>query len=808
MPARNTVEIVITAKDQASHVLKGIGSGMQGLGAIATAGLGVAALAAGGLTAALYDAAQAGASFQGIEEAFAGLAEASGKSTDRLVSELKRGSAGMASQRDLMLSFNKAASLVSLDFANTLPDAMQYLSKVSSATGQDMSFMIDSLVTGVGRLSPMILDNLGIQVDLNEAYEAYAASIGKSADELTKQEQQTALMNQVMEKLAANTANLPDVTGQADTMMAQFTAQLTDFRDIVGKSLIPAMTKFLEIFILIFANIAPGAQQFLETQLAPALESIANIVDYLVFGDFKGGIFGLHEDHPAVDFFRQLRRGIMAIRAGVPVFDVLAHALNEIAGRAEDYGMTDLANGLRTVAELIANFLKPIGDWISENIKLQDVLIALGIAIAAFLIPILVSIAAAAAPIIGAFVLITLAVAALRQAWETNFMGIRDRAAEFAAWLQVNIPIAMQAVADFWESTLKPALESLWTFLAQTVIPVVIRLAQQFIAFLPVALQTAADFWNNTLLPAMRQAAIFIATDVIPVMLNIYTWLATNIPMAIQTVSTFWQTTLLPAIQTVWSFIQTNLIPVLMTVWDWINTNLPGALQFLANAWNTVLYPAIQEIWNFIQTYIVPLFSALVDVHFAALQVAFTAIQGAWDNVLRPALEDLWEFIQNNIIPLFGDASSEINTNLTPAMQALQTIANLIKKAFDGVKQAVQFVIDRLRELANSIRTLQLPDWLTPGSPTPFEWGLRGISDALSELNNVGLPQFNSQLPQTPATLPTVPQGGNVPQQGQAGQGNNITVVFEGATSIKTQQEADDAAFMMVNGMRARGVNI
>ena len=29
---------------------------------------------------------------------------------------------------------------------------------------------------------------------------------------------------------------------------------------------------------------------------------------------------------------------------------------------------------------------------------------------------------------------------------------------------------------------------------------------------------------------------------------------------------------------------------------------------------------------------------------------------------------------------------------------------------------------------------MELPDWLKPGSPTPFEMGLRGISDALDEL--------------------------------------------------------------------------
>jgi NAD dependent epimerase/dehydratase family enzyme len=41
---------------------------------------------------------------------------------------------------------------------------------------------------------------------------------------------------------------------------------------------------------------------------------------------------------------------------------------------------------------------------------------------------------------------------------------------------------------------------------------------------------------------------------------------------------------------------------------------------------------------------------------------------------------------------------------------------------------------------------LKIPDWLTPGSPTPFEMGIRGVSSAMQDAVNQSLPQFQAKL--------------------------------------------------------------
>jgi len=153
---------------------------------------------------------------------------------------------------------------------------------------------------------------------------------------------------------------------------------------------------------------------------------------------------------------------------------------------------------------------------------------------------------------------------------------------------------------------------------------------------------------------------------------------------------------------------------------------------------------------------------ALVDVSMASWEVATTALQGLWENVLLPALTLVWEFIQNNIIPIVNDLVDGAMTNLekqtsaiqalwenvllpaltkvkdfiadkvSPAIEKLTGFIDSAKGSFDGLTGAIQAIIDKLSRMADKLRNLDLPDWLTPGSPTPFELGLIGIGSAIS----------------------------------------------------------------------------
>lgn len=220
--------------------------------------------------------------------------------------------------------------------------------------------------------------------------------------------------------------------------------------------------------------------------------------------------------------------------------------------------------------------------------------------------------------------------------------------------------------------------------------------------------------WNNNLRPALEALA---------------KWLSVNVPIAMQTLSNFWETTLQPA---------------LMALWTWLSTNVPAAIQTLSNFWNNMLMPALNTVWNFISTYIIPLLGALANVWLALVSKEVEALAGLWQNVLYPALNTVWGFINANVIPVLSQLWSFISTTLLPILDALGTITlPRISDAFSGIGNAIQSVIGWLRNLADRITSLQLPSWLTPGSPTPFEEALWGVAGSLT--GNGGLVAALSQ---------------------------------------------------------------
>ena len=578
------------ARSKIGGAVDGIISNVQKVGGVA---LGIGGLAAGafaGVGAALAKMAIDAAPVEGIERAFEGLAESSGQSADAMIEALQRGSAGMIAQRDLMESYNKAAQLVGTTFANQLPDAMGYLGKVSAATGQDMGFMLDSLVTGVGRLSPMILDNLGIQVNMTEAAEAWAKASGMAAgavidntkamakeeaelaklgqqlvvaktkqaefgantkestrlamgfkiEELTakmaehraelgqlsaangtvststddlienmsKAQQQEALMAQVMEKLATNTAAMPEVLGSASTRMAAFQAKIQDTKDSIGMALLPALGEVVGGFSSLVDLVLPHVTDFFETTLLPIIDKVGHGFDVFVYG----------------------------LKNGKDPIEAIRSALKEM-------GLAEVGDAIGVVVAKIQELwariqplIETVAGWIQQNVQLKDVLIAVGIAIATFvaiaLWPIIQTVLVVIATTVALIAIVTL----LRKAWESDFLGIRTALTGawekikpvlemLWEWLKVNIPAAIDVLVGFWEETLLPAIKAVWEFVDTYLIPILEALREVVGAALVLAGTALAGLWQNKLLPALKAAGGWISDKLGPILDKFVGWL-------------------------------------------------------------------------------------------------------------------------------------------------------------------------------------------------------------------------------------------------------------------------------------------
>ena len=171
---------------------------------------GVALQAVQALGSSFVSAAANGAKLSVLSGSFERLTESIGESSQAMLSMTRGATKGLVSDLDLIQSTNKAVLLGLPVTAKEMGELSKAAVTLGRAMGQDATKSLDDLITALGRSSPMILDNLGLTVKVGEANEKYAASLGKSAEALTDQEQKTAFYNAAMEAARKKTADLGD----------------------------------------------------------------------------------------------------------------------------------------------------------------------------------------------------------------------------------------------------------------------------------------------------------------------------------------------------------------------------------------------------------------------------------------------------------------------------------------------------------------------------------------------------------------------------------------------------------------------
>lgn len=196
-----------------------------------------------------------------IEESYRRMTAQANISSEELLKQLRATSAGTVAATDLMLSANRAMALGVGDDMETVTQLMEIARLKGRALGLDTTQAFNDIVTGIGRGSPLILDNLGITIKLGEAQEMYADKLGKTVAELTDAEKKQALLNAVMESGRQEVAAAGEIQVTAAEKIQQLKAQFADTADTLGRTLIPAATKLLEAVTPMLEKVAGWIEQ-------------------------------------------------------------------------------------------------------------------------------------------------------------------------------------------------------------------------------------------------------------------------------------------------------------------------------------------------------------------------------------------------------------------------------------------------------------------------------------------------------------------------------------------------------------------
>ena len=237
---------------QAKEQIAGIDKAFGGLSSVLTGGLGGAAgliglgataAAIGAVGAAIDEAVQAADRVDKLKFSFDNLAASAGQSGDAMLKSLRAASNGMVSDSDLILSANKAMLLGVASNADEMGTLFEIARARGQAMGLDVTQAFNDIVTGLGRGSALILDNLGITIDAASANEEYAKSIGKVASQLTEQERKQALINATL----AQSKNITRGGGSgAATASAQSQVAQENLKVEAGRFFAPGERDFLQ----------------------------------------------------------------------------------------------------------------------------------------------------------------------------------------------------------------------------------------------------------------------------------------------------------------------------------------------------------------------------------------------------------------------------------------------------------------------------------------------------------------------------------------------------------------------------------
>ena len=155
-----------------------------------------------------------------------------------------------------------------------------------------------------------------------------------------------------------------------------------------------------------------------------------------------------------------------------------------------------------------------------------------------------------------------------------------------------------------------------------------------------------------------------------------------------------------------------------------------------------------------------------------AISAAVALLYEAWENDwggIRTTLKAVWE---DTLKPIFEQVKQWLGVNIPVAIDALTTAFNWVKVnvlepiagAFDNIGEAIQKVIGWVGTVGEKLASIKdkLPDWLVPGSPTPFELGLLGIADALGIVEQAQSTAFSAMGTRGAEGIATSGFGGGV----------------------------------------------
>ena len=190
----------------------------------------------------------------GMKTAFNTLSGATNNSAIAL-KELQKATNGTMSSFDLFQQANNAMILGVADNSETMAEMFDIAQRLGRALGRDTASSVESLITGIGRQSRLMLDNIGIIVKAEEAYENFALANNTTADALTDSQKKQAFLEATMDSARKKVAKLGKENLNAKDSFDQLTTASAELANAVGNALTPQFRSLAKESTTVLTNL-------------------------------------------------------------------------------------------------------------------------------------------------------------------------------------------------------------------------------------------------------------------------------------------------------------------------------------------------------------------------------------------------------------------------------------------------------------------------------------------------------------------------------------------------------------------------
>lgn len=169
-----------------------------------------------------------------------------GQDADVIIKKLKEVSGGTLAMKDIVVTANRAMALNVTKDVNVMAQLLNFAKIRAKALGTGTTEAFNDIVTGIGRGSPMILDNLGI---ITKGWDEEAKAAGKAFDSQF-------ILNKVLAQAAEATSKASAELPGFSSRMSNISATMDDARIKLGEALIPVLENFIPLIKLLAESFA------------------------------------------------------------------------------------------------------------------------------------------------------------------------------------------------------------------------------------------------------------------------------------------------------------------------------------------------------------------------------------------------------------------------------------------------------------------------------------------------------------------------------------------------------------------------